>query len=70
MKQGESGDLVERIAADDAFGLSVQDVRALIDPASFVGRAPEQVDHFLEGEVAPVLALRSGSVRPTAEVHV
>jgi adenylosuccinate lyase len=70
MKQGESGDLVERIAADDAFGLSVQDVRAMIDPASFVGRAPEQVDHFLEGEVAPVLALRSGSVRPTAEVHV
>jgi adenylosuccinate lyase len=70
MKQGESGDLVERIAGDDEFGMSLEAVRSLMDPASFVGRAPEQVDHFLAYEVAPVLALRSGSSRPTAEVHV
>ena len=72
MKEGLGGDLPERIAGDDAFGMSLQEVRSMMDPARFVGRAPEQVDHFLAEEVDPVLAdARHGSfTRPTAEVHV
>jgi adenylosuccinate lyase len=70
MKEGEGGDLVERIAADGAFGMTAQDIQALMDPSRFVGRAPEQVDHFLAGEVEPVLARRATATRPTAEVHV
>jgi adenylosuccinate lyase len=72
MKEGLGGDLPERIAGDDAFGMSLQEVRSMMDPARFVGRAPEQVDRFLAEEVDPVLAdARHGSfTRPTAEVHV
>ena len=70
MKEGESADLAERIAADEAFGMSAQDVGAMMDPARFVGRAPEQVDRFLADEVAPVLVRRSSTPRASAEVHV
>jgi adenylosuccinate lyase len=56
MKEGESGDLVERIASDEAFGMDAEAVRALIEPSRFVGRAPEQVDRFLSEQVEPLLS--------------
>jgi len=55
MKDGEAGDLVERIAADDAFPIGRDEILGLIDPARFVGRAPDQVDRFLAERVDPVL---------------
>lgn len=55
MKDGRPSDLIERIAADEAFGMSRSDIEQLIDPRRFVGRAPEQVDRFIAEEVAPVL---------------
>lgn len=54
-EHGEANDLVERIAADEAFGMSRAEIEAVLDPARFVGRAPEQVDEFLEREVEPLL---------------
>jgi adenylosuccinate lyase len=58
MKEGEEADLVERIAADPAFGIDEGGIRTLMDPRRFVGRAPEQVDAFLRDWVAPVLERR------------
>ena len=55
MKEGNPSDLLERIAGDDAFGLGADDLEALVDPVRFVGRAPQQVDRFLERWVDPVL---------------
>ncbi len=55
MKEGEEGDLLERIADDPAFGLSEEELQSLLDPARFVGRAPRQVQEFLEAWVRPVL---------------
>jgi len=55
MKAGGEADLVERIAADPAFGMDEAGIRSLIDPHRFVGRAPEQVDRFLDDQVMPVL---------------
>jgi adenylosuccinate lyase len=52
-------DLLERLAADSAFGLSLTDLQAAADPSRFVGRAPQQVDEFLEEVVAPWLSGRS-----------
>ena len=54
--QGADADLLQRIAADDAFGLDAGELQALVDPLRFVGRAPEQVAHFLATTVAPVLS--------------
>ncbi len=49
-------DLLERLAADPAFGVSLEDLRDALDPAAFVGRAPAQVDDFLAEVVEPLLA--------------
>ena len=53
--EGLPNDLVERIVADDAFGLSRAEIEESLDPGRHVGRAPQQVDAFLEEHVRPVL---------------
>jgi adenylosuccinate lyase len=54
-ERGDRNDLVQRIADDAAFGMSRDEIDAILDPARFTGRAAEQVDIFLRGEVEPVL---------------
>ena len=53
--EGVENDLLQRIAADPVFGLSPAEIAAAADPARFIGRAPEQVDEFLEAEIEPIL---------------
>ena len=50
-----ANDMLERLAADPAFGVPIDDLRSALDPRLFVGRAPEQVDEFLSEVVEPVL---------------
>ncbi len=54
VKEGQPNDLLQRLADDPAFPLSAQDMEAILDPAAFVGRAPEQVDAFL-AHIQPML---------------
>jgi len=54
-EEGADADLLERIAGDEAFGLDDDELREMVDPLRFVGRAPAQVARFLEEAVAPVL---------------
>lgn len=49
-------DLLERLAADAAFPIALDDITAITDPAQFTGRAPEQVDEFLHAVIDPLLA--------------
>jgi adenylosuccinate lyase len=49
-------DLLDRLAADPAFGVQLTDLQAALDPALFVGRAPQQVDEFLHEVVEPALS--------------
>ena len=49
-------DLLDRIAADKTFAMSRDELERAMDPKRFVGRAPQQVDEFLEEVVGPVLA--------------
>jgi adenylosuccinate lyase len=53
--EGGENDLAERIAADPAFPLDLDQIRAILTPERHIGRAPEQVDAFLEEAVGPVL---------------
>ncbi|MEX2531352.1 MAG: adenylosuccinate lyase [Gemmatimonadota bacterium] len=55
MKAGEASDLMVRVADDESFGVSAEELAELLEPARFVGRAPQQVDRFLESAVQPVL---------------
>jgi adenylosuccinate lyase len=71
LKNGaERNDLLARLAADPEFGVAVADLEAALDPKRFVGRAPEQVDEFLEQAVAPVLAGRARADDVREEVRV
>jgi adenylosuccinate lyase len=57
LKDGaERNDLLERVAADPLCRVALDDLRSSTDPASFVGRAPEQVDEFLREVIEPLLA--------------
>jgi len=54
---GKENDLLDRIRADPYFAPIINDLDAILDPSTYIGRAPEQVTEFLESEVKPVLAL-------------
>ena len=66
MKEGDAPDLLDRVAADAAFQISLHELEALVDPHRFVGRAPEQVDRFLEEWVQPVLDRLGASAEDAA----
>jgi adenylosuccinate lyase len=53
--EGKPNDLLERIAKDPLFKAVHAKLDTLIEPMLFIGRAPEQVDEFLQDEVNPVL---------------
>ena len=55
-------DMLERLAADPAFGIPLHDLQAAAEPSRFVGRAPQQVEEFLDEVVAPWLARDRGGV--------
>lgn len=52
---GRNNDLIDRIKADPYFGPILDELDSLLDPKTFIGRAPEQVKEFVNGEVQPVL---------------
>ena len=55
MKEGERCDLLDRLAADPAFGMTRAELDAVMDPALYAGRCAQQVERFLS-ECAPLLA--------------
>ena len=54
MKEGLPCDLLDRLAADPAFGLTRQELDALMEPKRYIGRCPQQVAQFL-AQCAPLL---------------
>ena len=47
MREGLPCDLLSRLAQQPEFGLSENELNAFLDPAAFIGRAPQQVERFL-----------------------
>ena len=52
---GEDNSLLEQIAADPAFGLTMEELQTAMDPKKYVGRAPNQVEEFLKEVIDPIL---------------
>ncbi|HEX6059187.1 MAG TPA: adenylosuccinate lyase [Gemmatimonadaceae bacterium] len=63
--EGGENDLLERLAGDPETGIALDELRAILDPRRFVGRAPQQVDEFLAEVVGPALA--RGETAPPVE---
>lgn len=71
-EEGGENDLIERVRADPFFEVIWADLDRLLDPSTFVGRAPEQVDRFLKDFVAPALKPYQTAVDSSVavELHV
>ena len=54
MKNGEKWDLLADLAVHPEFGMTREEMEAVLEPAKYIGRCPEQVDEFLE-LVAPMI---------------
>ncbi|GFQ90210.1 adenylosuccinate lyase, partial [Trichonephila clavata] len=68
--QGGDNDLVDRIRNSSYFAPIHDQLDALLDPSTFVGRAPEQVTEFLEEEVYPLLELYKDQLEIKAVLRV
>jgi len=66
--EGKPNDLIERLGGDPAFAKI--DLSATLDPAQFVGRAPEQVDEFLAEVVAPIRTRYAKQAAGDADLRV
>lgn len=53
--EGKQNDLLERIANDDMFGLTMEELEAIMIPENFVGIAPEQTEDYIKNFVQPIL---------------
>ena len=69
-EEGQANDLIQRVCADPAFGLELHEVEALMKPEAFTGRAPRQVEEYLDEVVEPILAANGELLGDKAEVNV
>jgi adenylosuccinate lyase len=67
---GRENPLRELLGADPVLGKLSGGLDRLLDPSRYVGRAPEQVDEFLDGEVVPILERHAGLLGQAVEVRV
>lgn len=69
-QEGKENNLLELIAADPSFNLTLEELQANMDPAKYVGRAPYQVDVFLREVVNPILEKNKDLLGIKAEINV
>ena len=69
-EKGLDNNLLELIAADPSFNLSLDELKKAMDPTRYTGRAKEQVDTFLANVVRPVLEQHKEELGVKAEIHV
>lgn len=68
--EGKENNLLELIAADPAFNLSLEELQKTMDPKKYVGRAPQQVAEFLAEVIQPILDENKELLGVKAEINV
>ena len=68
--EGKDNNLLELIAADPAFNLTLAELEKTMDPAKYTGRASVQVDAFLKNVINPMLEENKDLLGMTAEINV
>ena len=68
--EGKDNNLLELIAADPAFHLSLDELKASMDPKKYVGCSAHQVEKFLAEVVQPILDENKDLLGVTAEINV
>lgn len=68
--EGKENNLLELIAADPAFNMTLEDLQKTMDPSKYVGRAKEQVEAYLAKVIHPLLEERKELLGMKAEINV
>ncbi|MEE1352703.1 MAG: adenylosuccinate lyase [Acutalibacteraceae bacterium] len=68
--EGGKNDLLERIAADPAFGMTLPELESVMEPKNFIGRAPSQTQEFVDQYVKPVLEEKKDLLGLDVEINV
>ncbi|HNZ17799.1 MAG TPA: adenylosuccinate lyase [Candidatus Hydrogenedentes bacterium] len=68
--EGADNDLLDRLAADPAIGMTRAEIDEALDVRQFVGRAPQQVDEFLREDVTPILDRHRDRLGAASDVRV
>ena len=68
--EGKDNNLLELIAADSAFNLSLEDLQRSMDPKKYIGRAKEQTERFVNTVVQPILDSHKELLGVKAEINV
>ena len=68
--EGKDNNLLELIAADPAFNLSLEDLQSSMDPKKYIGRAKEQTERFVNTVVQPILDSHKELLGVKAEINV
>lgn len=69
-EEGKENDLLERIAADPAFGVTLEELQHILKPEKYTGRAKEQTEEFLSQVVAKAIAPYADTVAQKVEINV
>ena len=69
-EKGLDNNLLELIANDPSFNMSLEDLQKTMDPSKYVGRSPEQVEEFLRDEIQPILDANKEIIGLTATINV
>ena len=69
-EEGKDNNLLELIAADPAFNLTLDELKQSMHPSRYIGRSKEQVERFLQTVVNPVLEANKDLLGVTAEINV
>ena len=68
--EGKENNLLELIAADPEFNMSIEELQKTMEPSKYVGRSKEQVEAFLSNCVQLILEENSELLEMSAEIHV
>lgn len=69
-EQGLSNDLLDRIIADDAFSMSREEILSIMEAENFIGRAPGQVEDFINDIIKPVLEKNRDLLNVSVSINV
>jgi len=67
---GLENDLLERIAADEAFGLTFEDIKGLLKPGDYIGRSAEQTQALIEEYIKPIVNKYRDNIGGEVELRV
>ena len=68
--EGKENNLLELIAADPQFPMTLEELQAVMEPARYTGRAASQVEEFISGIVQPILDANKDVLGVKAEINV